>query len=105
MRSLKTFVALTLMMLIATGLAACTATTGKTAGENVDDATITSEVKAKLAAEKASTLTKIDVDTDRRTVYLSGTVDNNEMRRRAEEIARNVKHVAGVVNNLTVRAQ
>src|SRR4030095_12123191 len=105
MRSLKTFAALTLMMLIATGLAACTATTGKTAGESVDDATITSEVKAKLAAEKASTLPKIDVDTDRRTVYLSGTVDNNEMRRRAEEIARNVKHVAGVVNNLTVRAQ
>jgi hyperosmotically inducible periplasmic protein len=105
MRSLKTFAALTLMMLIATGLAACTATTGKTAGENLDDVTITSEVKAKLAAEKASTLTKVDVDTDRRTVYLSGTVDNNEMRRRAEEIAGNVKHVAGVVNNLTVRAQ
>ena len=105
MRFLKAFAALTLALLIATGLAACTATTGKTAGENVDDVTITSEVKAKLAAEKASTLTKVDVDTDRRTVYLSGTVDNNEMRRRAEEIARNVKHVAGVVNNLTVRAQ
>jgi osmotically-inducible protein OsmY len=93
------------MLLIATGLAACTATTGKTAGENVDDVTITSEVKAKLAAEKVSSLTKIDVDTDRRTVYLSGTVDNTEMRRRAEEIARGVKHVAAVVNNLTVRAQ
>ena len=105
MRSLKAFSALTLAMLIAAGLAACTSTTGKTAGENVDDVTITSEVKAKLAAEKVSTLTKIDVDTDRRTVYLSGTVDNNETRRRAEEIARSVKHVAGVVNNLTVRAQ
>jgi osmotically-inducible protein OsmY len=45
------------------------------------------------------------VDTDRRTVYLTGTVDNAEMRIRAEEIARSVKHVSGVVNNLTVRAQ
>ena len=52
--------------------------TGRTAGENIDDATITSEVKAKLAAEKVSTLTKIGVDTDRRTVYLTGTVDNAE---------------------------
>jgi hyperosmotically inducible protein len=105
MRPLKAFAALTLTLLIATGLAACTATTGKTAGENVDDVTITSEVKAKLAAEKASTLTKIDVDTDRRTVYLSGTVNDAEMRARAEEIARSVKHVAGVVNNLTVRTR
>ena len=108
MRSIKTFTAFTtlaLVALISVALAACTSTTGKTAGENVDDATITSEVKAKLAAEKMSTLTKIGVDTDRRTVYLTGTVDNAEMRSRAEQIARDVKHVSGVVNNLTVRAQ
>jgi osmotically-inducible protein OsmY len=105
MRSLKRFSALTLVALVSVVLAACTSTTGKTAGESVDDVTITSEVKTKLAAEKMSTLTKIGVDTDRRTVYLTGTVDNAEMRIRAEEIARSVKHVSGVVNNLTVRAQ
>lgn len=105
MRPFKALAALTIVALIATALAACTSMTGKTAGENVDDATITSEVKAKLAAEKISTLTKIGVDTDRRTVYLTGTVDDQEMRTRAEEIARGVKHVSGVVNNLTVRAQ
>jgi hyperosmotically inducible periplasmic protein len=107
MRRLHTFtplIAMTLVALVAVVLTACTST-GKTAGENVDDATITSEVKAKLAAEKMSTLTKIGVDTDRHTVYLTGTVDNVEMRTRAEQIARGVKHVAGVVNNLTVRAQ
>src|SRR5262244_2968182 len=105
MRSLTTLTALAFVALIAVALAACTSTTGKTVGENVDDATITSEVKAKLAAEKMSTLTKISVDTDRRTVYLTGTVDNPEMRLRAEEIARSVKHVSGVVNNLTVKVQ
>jgi hyperosmotically inducible periplasmic protein len=108
MRSFKAFgpfVTTTLAVLVAVALTACTSTTGRTAGENVDDATITSEVKAKLAAEKMSTLTKIGVDTDRRTVYLTGTVDSTEMRNRAEEIARGVKHVGGVVNNLTVRAQ
>jgi osmotically-inducible protein OsmY len=105
MRPLKTFTAFTIVALIATALAACTSMTGKTAGENVDDVTITSEVKARLAAEKISNLTKIGVDTERRTVYLTGTVDSAEMRARAEEIARSVKHVSGVVNNLSVQAQ
>ena len=105
MRPLKTFTAFTIVALIATALAACTSMTGKTAGENVDDVTITSEVKARLAAEKISNLTRIGVDTERRTVYLTGTVDSAEMRARAEEIARSVKHVSGVVNNLSVQAQ
>ena len=105
MRSMKAFASLTLVALAAVTLAACTSMTGRTAGENIDDTTITSEVKAKLAAEKVSTLTKIGVDTDRRTVYLTGTVDNQAMRTRAEEIARGVKHVSSVVNNLTVKAQ
>ena len=105
MRARSPFIALTLAMLIAVSVSACTSMTGKTAGENVDDATITSQVKAKLAEEKVATLTKIGVDTDRGTVYLAGTVDNAQMRLRAEQIARDVKHVAGVVNNLTVRPQ
>ncbi len=41
--------ALTLVTLMAVALAACTSTTGKTAGENIDDMTITWEVKAKPA--------------------------------------------------------
>jgi len=105
MRALRSLTKLTLVTLFSVALAACTSTTGKTVGENVDDSTITSEVKAKLAAEKVSTLTKIGVETDRRTVYLFGTVDTTEMRSRAEQVARSVKHVSGVVNNLTVRAQ
>src|SRR5437764_13677770 len=105
MRPLKAFTALTIVALFAAALAACSATTGKSVGENVDDVTITSEVKAKLAAEKISTLTNIRVDTDRRTVYLAGTVDDAEMRARAEAIARRVTHVSSVVNNPTVRTQ
>lgn len=105
MRSLRPFTTLALVALVSVVLTACMSATGKTTGENVDDATITTEVKAKLAAEKISTLTKIGVDTDRRIVHLTGTVDTPEMRARAEQVARSVKHVAGVVNNLTVRAQ
>jgi len=97
--------ALALVAVVAVALAACSSMTGKTAGENVDDVKITSEIKAKLAAEQISTLTRIAVDTNLRTVYLTGTVESPEMRLRAEEIARGVKNVAAVVNNLAVRAQ
>ena len=83
-------------------LADCTAMTGKTAGENIDDASITAAVKTKLAAEKFATLTKIDVDTNRGTVYLTGNVDSQAMKRRATEIARQVKGVREVVNNLKI---
>ena len=102
---MRHFKALALVAMMAVALAACTSMTGKTAGENVDDMKITSEVKSKLAAEQISTLTRIGVDTNLRTVYLTGTVESPEMRNRAEEITRGVKSVAGVVNNLVVKAQ
>jgi hyperosmotically inducible protein len=84
-------------------LAGCTAMTGKTMGENVDDVSITAAVKTKLAAEKVETLTKVDVDTNRGTVYLNGTVDNAAMKARAAELARQVNGVREVVNNLRVQ--
>ena len=60
--------------------AGCQHTSGKTTGESIDDAAITTEVKGKLAADRFSTLTKIDVDTNRGTVYLTGNVpDENTL--------------------------
>jgi hyperosmotically inducible protein len=94
---------LSIAMLAMLTLVACSSTSGRTAGENIDDATITAQVKSKLAAEKVSTLTKVDVDTNLRTVYLSGVVTSEEMKQRAASIARSVKGVNAVVNNLSVR--
>jgi hyperosmotically inducible protein len=91
---------LTLLVAITTG---CTSMTGKTAGQNVDDATITATVKSKLAAEKVATLTKVDVDTNKGTVYLTGNVENAAVKARATEIARAVSGVREVVNNLAIQ--
>jgi hyperosmotically inducible protein len=55
--------------------------TGKSAGQTVDDATITASVKSKLVAEKATNLTRVDVDTNNGTVYLNGTVETPSRRR------------------------
>jgi hyperosmotically inducible protein len=85
-------------------LAACQSTTGRTLGENIDDAGITTTVKAKLAAEKIATLTRIDVDTNQGVVALNGTVQTESMKVRAEQIARQVKGVRDVINNLRVQA-
>ena len=93
-------VAVAIMML----LAACSSMTGRTLGENIDDAGITAKVKAKLASEKISTVTRIDVDTNQGVVALNGTVATEAMRVRAAEIARDVKGVRDVVNNLRVQA-
>jgi hypothetical protein len=73
--------------------------------QNVDDATITTEVKAKLAAEKVATLTKIDVRHRpwNRLPQRNGRHAGDAVTRRAGRSQR--EHVAGVVNNLTVKAQ
>lgn len=101
MRSVGRLVSVTL--LLASFLLGCQAMTGKTAGENIDDASITAAVKAKLADETPGTLTRIDVDTNRGTVYLNGVVENETRRQRAAELASRVSGVRRVVNNLTVQ--
>jgi hyperosmotically inducible protein len=82
---------------------ACQSMTGKSAGRNVDDAAITASVKSKLVAEKASNLTRVDVDTNNGTVYLNGTVDTPEQKTTAEQLAWQAKGVKSVVNNLQVQ--
>ncbi len=84
---------------------ACAELLGKTAGETVDDASITAAVKAKLAGEKLGTVTKIDVDTNKGTVYLTGNAENTAMKARATELARQVKGVREIVNNLKIQTQ
>jgi osmotically-inducible protein OsmY len=84
-------------------LSGCQAMTGRTAGQNVDDSNTTAAVKTRLAQDKISTLTRIDVDTNDGVVALNGTVESAEQRARAEQIARGVGGVKRVINNLQVQ--
>jgi hyperosmotically inducible protein len=84
-------------------LSGCQALTGETMGQNIDDTTITTSVKTKLAAEKGITLTRVQVDTNRGVVQLTGVVDSAGDRSKAEQIARGVGGVKSVVNNLQVK--
>lgn len=96
--------AMTVLILGGLLLSGCQALTGKTLGENIDDAAITTTVKTKLAAEKAVTLTRVGVETEKGVVYLTGVVDSEALKERAGEIARKVGGVREVVNNVRVQA-
>jgi osmotically-inducible protein OsmY len=91
------------LLAVALTTAACESMTGKSAGTNIDDATITATVKSRLVAEKASNLTRVDVDTNSGTVYLNGTVESAEQKTRAEQLAWQARGVKSVVNNLQVQ--
>jgi hyperosmotically inducible periplasmic protein len=98
-----TFRNLTAMLALIFVLSGCQALTGQTLGETVDDTTITTTVKARLAAEKGTTLTRVGVETTRGVVQLTGVVQTAAERSQAERIARGVGGVKDVVNNLQVQ--
>jgi hyperosmotically inducible periplasmic protein len=98
----RAFTTVVLLLTIVSLVSACQSMTGKSAGTNVDDAAITASVKTKLVADKPTNLTRVDVDTNRGTVYLTGAVDSVEQRARAEQLAWQASGVKAVVNNLQV---
>lgn len=87
------------------GLVGCQSMTGKTAGENVSDASISTAVQSKLTADRMSNFTRVDVDTERGVVNLSGVVQSAEQKARASELARQVNGVKKVNNNLQIQDQ
>lgn len=97
------FRSIAVLLILVAVAAGCRSVTGKSAGATVDDATITASVKSKLVADKASNLTRVDVDTNNGTVYLNGTVESAEQKSRAEQLAWQAQGVKSVVNNLQVQ--
>ena len=75
----------------------------QTVGAYVDDAGITTAVKAKMAEDKTVSATSISVETLNGTVMLSGFAKNGAERNTAEAIARGVKGVVAVKNEIAVR--
>ena len=66
------------------------------------DAGITTAVKGKLAADDQVKAYQIDVDTERKVVTLTGTVDTAMAKSRAVEIARTTDGVTNVTDNIVV---
>jgi osmotically-inducible protein OsmY len=92
------------LMAILIILSACSALSGReTAGEYVDDASITTSVKNEIFQDPKLKLFQIHVETFKNQVQLSGFVDTSSEVARAGQIARSVPGVQDVKNNLVVR--
>ena len=68
------------------------------------DSVISKNVEAQLAEESSGGLSAILVATEGGTVTLTGTVERAERKARAAELARQVKGVKRVKNDLEIRA-
>lgn len=73
-------------------------------GEKVDDAMITASVKTELAKDSNLSALKINVDTSNGRVALKGSAPSAEAKAQATVLAKNVKGVSDVDNQLTVEA-
>jgi hyperosmotically inducible protein len=89
---------LALVLVLPLFAAAC----GKTVGETIDDATITTRVKTALLNDPAVGGLRIDVDTFKGVVTLSGSVKTRQEEQTAITLARKVDGVVDVKSTLQI---
>ena len=95
------FAALAGITIVSTG---CAVGRGQeTTGAYIDDAGITTSVKARFVEDKTVSASSISVETLNGTVQLSGFAKSTAEKTRAGEIAGGVKNVRAVRNDIAVR--
>ena len=100
-RSILAIAITAVMMLTATG---CAVTRGQeSVGAYIDDSGITTMVKARMVDNKQVDAAAISVETMKGTVMLSGFAKSSTEKNMAETIARGVKGVVAVKNEIAVR--
>jgi osmotically-inducible protein OsmY len=92
-----------LVMLIAAFVACASTPKQASTGEFIDDSVITTKVKALLADDNFLKSFAISVETYKGIVQLSGFVNSTDSVTKAGQIAKSVKGVKSVKNNLIVK--
>lgn len=86
-------------------LSGCAASpTSKSTGEVIDDAWITTKVKAAFVEDPMVSALNVKVDTFKGVVQLSGFANNSTEIARAAEIARGIKGVQSVKNDIRLKS-
>ena len=75
----------------------------RSAGEYLDDNVILAKVKSALLVDDTASSVDVEVEINRGVVSLGGFVDSKAERDAAIEVARTVKGVKKVIDNMTVR--
>ncbi len=99
----KTSFSIAIVMMVLVALVACRTPAGRSAGQVVDDASITTEVKAKLLNDNVTKGLAVSVDTFEGQVTLTGAVDTGAQRDKAAQIAMSVKGVKKVNNLISMK--
>lgn len=95
-----------LMVLIVLGAAlfsGCSSLTGKTAGEYIDDASITTEANAVIINDPDAQYLKIDVTTTKGNVVLTGFINDKKAEERIVAKIKKIKGVKSVKSLLKVQ--
>jgi osmotically-inducible protein OsmY len=75
----------------------------QSAGQYIDDAAITTKVKAALLSDSQLKATQVSVETNSGVVKLTGAVDSKTQESEAVRVANKVDGVKSVMDQLTVR--
>jgi hyperosmotically inducible periplasmic protein len=76
----------------------------KVVGRVVDDSVITAKAKAEILAAKDLKSLQISVETRKGEVILSGFVDNQAMKEKAEQVVAKIEGVKSVKNSLEIKS-
>ncbi|WP_124951679.1 BON domain-containing protein [Sulfuriferula thiophila] len=96
----KLFAALFLAITLTSVVGCASTSTREGTGEYVDDSVITTKVKAAIFNEPTLKSSEINVETFKGIVQLSGFVNSAADQRKAIELARNVKGVKSVKDDM-----
>lgn len=103
---MKTLILATAVALGSLASTGCAVSSGQSSvGQFVDDATITTRVKARFADDPQVSAMRIGVETLNGTVQLSGFARTQAEKEQAMRVARNVPDVRNVKNDIVVRPQ
>ena len=103
MKPSRVFASIVMAVLLAFQAGCASTPTHEGTGEYVDDTVLTTKVKAAILDEPGLKSTEIKVETFKGTVQLSGFVSSQSNIQKAVEIARGVKGVKGVKNDMHVK--
>ena len=105
MRSFNRFATFSVAVLLVSLLGCAATAKHEGTGEYVDDSVITSKVKAAVFEESSLKSAEINVETNKGMVQLSGFVRSRADINKAVEVARKVKGVTSVKNDMIVKGQ
>jgi hyperosmotically inducible periplasmic protein len=99
----KVLLASAVLGVVAVGSGCAVVREQQTVGTYIDDATITGQIKSRMAADPTTNAISLSVETLKGEVQLSGFAKTSAEKSRAEVIARDVNGVKRVRNDIVVR--